>query len=249
MERVNPHVVIIIQARMESTRLPGKVMMRVLGRPLLSYLIERVRRVNNANEVVVATTEKEVDDVIEQYCQEKGVAVFRGNEENLLDRYSQAARIFEADPVVRITADCPLIDPEVIEKVIQFYLDHDYDYVGNTLTLTFPRGMDTEVFSRKTLEMAAQQAKKDNEREHVTLYIYKNPKQFKLANVPYEIDKSQYRLTVDTNEDFKLIKEIIEKLYPINPKFSLEDIITMLDENPELSKINSDVVQKSIEES
>lgn len=249
MDRDRGKVVIIIQARMESTRLPGKVLRNVLGKPLLSYLLERVLRVNNAELVVVATTEKEEDDKIFQFCRENGVSVFRGDEEDVLERYLQTAKFYQADTIVRITADCPLIDPCVIENVIQYYLENEFDYVGNTLSLTFPRGMDTEVFSREALETAALQAKEKSEREHVTLFMYKHPEMFKLANVPYKINKSEYRLTVDTEEDFQLIKLILQKLYPINPEFSLEDIIKMLDANPELPQMNTNVVQKSIEES
>jgi len=244
MERERPNIVIIIQARMESTRLPGKVLMPVLGKPLLAYLIERVRNVKNADKIIIATTKNSADDEIERFCRAQGLLVFRGSVDDVLARYRDVAILTQANVIVRITGDCPLIDPLVVDKVIQFYLDHSFDYVGNTLTLSYPRGMDTEVFSYKTLLSAFQKASRAEEREHVTLYIYQHPEQFKVANVPYITDKSGYRLTVDTKEDFILVKTIIKKLYPANPKFSLEDILTLLEQDPSLAKINSHIIQK-----
>jgi len=173
-------VVVIIQARMKSSRLPGKVMLQVLKRPLLSYLLERVGEVGTTNEMIVATGNHPDDQPIVELCQEQGIRVFRGSDEDVLDRYLQAAREYHADVVVRITADCPLIDPNIIERVIRFYLDNTYDYVSNTLVRTYPRGMDAEVFSRTTLEKTAYEAKAASEREHVTLFMYRHPEMFRL---------------------------------------------------------------------
>jgi spore coat polysaccharide biosynthesis protein SpsF len=248
MEKDKRKVVIVIQARMQSTRLPGKVLKKVLDKPLLFYLIERLRSVANADRIVVATTQSKADDAIASYCKRNDIIFYRGDEKDVLGRYCEAAKKNHADIVVRITADCPLIDPAVVDKVIKFFLDHNFDYVGNTLSLTFPRGMDTEVFSMKTLEEADLAAKLESEREHVTLYIYRHPERFKLANVSYVQDKSDYRLTVDTKEDFDLIKKIIEKLYTQNPDFTLEDILNLLEKNPKLSNINCHVAQKQIKE-
>lgn len=248
MERHVSPVVIIIQARMLATRLPGKVLKEVDGKPLLAYLLERLRRVRNADGLLVATSQNPEDQKIVAFCDKEGVPVFRGSEEDVLSRYLGAARNCGAATVVRITADCPLIDPAVVERVIAYYRDHEVDYAGNTLTLTYPRGMDTEVFSLRALEEAAQRAHLPSEREHVTLFMYTHPELFRLANVPYFNDMSKYRLTVDTQEDFNLVKSVLQELYPRNPNFTLEDILRYLEKNPEIARINAHVRQKPIEE-
>ncbi|NLX01599.1 MAG: NTP transferase domain-containing protein, partial [Syntrophomonadaceae bacterium] len=165
--------VIIDQARMTSTRLPGKVMKEVLGKPLLEYQIERLKRTNEADELVIATTTNNTDQPIVEICKRLGVAYYRGSEEDVLSRYYEAATKFGADVVVRVTSDCPLIDPTVVDKVIKHYKDNwdKYDYVSNTLTRTYPRGMDTEVFSYKVLQEVYYNAQEQPEREHVTPYI------------------------------------------------------------------------------
>ncbi|NGX43031.1 MAG: 3-deoxy-manno-octulosonate cytidylyltransferase [Chlamydiae bacterium] len=239
-------VVIIIQARMQSIRLPGKVMLKALDRPLLSYLVERLKKVHNAQDIVIATTLDPEDKAILEFAKTEGVSAYCGSTEDVLKRYLLAAQEHSTDVVVRITGDCPLIDPQVVEKVIQYFLDHDFDYVGNTLTLTYPRGMDTEVFSIKTLEDAVQNAKEKSEREHVTLFMYRHPERFRLANVSYSKNVSKYRLTLDTEEDYTLIKSILEALYPKKPNFTLEDMLRYLEENPKLSDINAHVKQKPI---
>ncbi|MFQ5729951.1 MAG: cytidylyltransferase domain-containing protein [Waddliaceae bacterium] len=248
MEDKDRKIVIIIQARMRSVRLPGKVMLKVLGRPLLSYLVERVRKVENADEVVIATTVSAEDQAIVEFCETHQHPVFRGNEEDVLDRYLQAARQYSADVIVRITADCPLIDPIVINNVIQFFLDHDYDYVSNMLTPTYPRGMDVEVFSIEVLEKTEKAAMKKSDREHVTLFMYRHPEIFRLANVPYKEDFSKYRFTVDTQEDYILIQRILEALCPTKRDFVFEDVLDLLKKNPGLAQINAHIQQKPIEE-
>lgn len=238
-------VLIIIQARMNSERLPGKVLKEVLGKPLLSYMLERVQAVPNTD-TLVATTIQPEDDAIVSLCLREGVKVFRGSQNDVLERYYQAAKENNAKVIVRVTGDCPCIDPKIIEQVIQYYQKNSYDYVSNTLQWTFPRGMDVEVFSYKILEKAYHEAKKLPEREHVTLYIYTHPEIFTLGNYARTKDASQYRLTVDTPEDFELIKRIIENLYPNNPKYSLDDIITLLEQKPEWVQINSKIKQKQV---
>lgn len=238
--------VIISQARMTSTRLPGKVLKEVLGKPLLSYQIERLQRVKSADEIVIATTTNRDDDPIVSLADDLGVAVYRGSENDVLLRYYEAAREHNANAIVRVTSDCPLIDPFVIEKVLAFYVDSrgKYDYVANTLQRTYPRGMDTEVFSMTVLATAHQQATQKPEREHVTAYIYRNHEQFRLGNVAYSSNESRHRWTVDTAEDFELIKRIIEALYPTNNCFTLEDCLQLLHRNPEWSGLNEDIEQK-----
>lgn len=239
-------VVIISQARMTSTRLPGKVLKKVLGKPLLEYQIERLRRVKLADEIVIATTVNDTDQPVVDLCQKLDVHCYRGSEDDVLSRYYEAAREYEADVVVRVTSDCPLIDPAVVDKAINHYMENDdeYDYVSNTLQRTYPRGMDTEVFSFKALQEANHLGVLKPEREHVTLYLYNNPRQFRLGNVEYGRDCSEHRWTVDTPEDFALIKNIIEGIYPDNTNFTLEDVLAHMVSFPDLKNLNKQIKQK-----
>jgi len=241
-------VAAIIQARMGSTRLPGKVLKKVLGKTLLEYQIERVKRAKTLDEIIIATTIKESDDQIVQLCQQFSIPYYRGSEEDVLSRYYEAATEFGVDVIVRLTSDCPIIDPTVIDKVVEHYLENKdrYDYVSNTLTRTYPRGLDTEVMSYEVLKKAHEEAKELVYREHVTAYIYHHPSQFKLYNVLNEKNESKHRWTVDTEEDFLLIKHILETLYPINPLFTVEDVIQILRDKPEWVEINAHVEQKKL---
>lgn len=243
-------VVIIDQARMSSTRLPGKVLKTVNGKSLLEYQIERLKRVKSADEVVIATTTNPADRSIVELCERLNVPCVCGPEEDVLARYDEAARFCQADLVVRITSDCPLIDPQVVDRVIKFFLDHNdhYDYVSNCLEESFPRGMDTEVFPVSILNEAFQEAITPADREHVTPFIYTHPQRYRLGNVSYTRDESHNRLTVDTPEDFELIAKIIESLYPVNPHFSLEDILSLIRRNSHWTLINSAVRQKRLDE-
>lgn len=237
--------VIIVQARMTSTRLPGKVLKTVLGKSLLEYMIERLSRVKLADEIVIATTTNSTDQPIINLCEKLSVSHYRGSEEDVLARYYGAATEHKADVVVRVTSDCPIIDPQVIDEVIQRYLDlKQYDYVSNGLSRSFPRGMDTEVFSYAALQEAFLEAAEQPDREHVTPFIYRHPERYRLANVLYAQDQSRHRWTVDTMEDFVLIREIIEALYSINPEFSLADVLALMEKNPDWSMINAHVEQK-----
>lgn len=213
-------IYIIVQARMSSTRLPGKVMMEVLGKPLLEYQLERLQRTERP--IIVATTTNEIDDPIISLCEKMDVPTYRGDEHDVLSRYYEAAIQAHADTIVRITADCPLIDPDVIEKVIRYYLDHDVAYVSNSVERSYPKGMDTEVFSIDLLKQAYAHAKAAGEREHVTPYMYTH---FPIKSVFYSSDLSDLRLTVDYQEDFEVVKSVIEELYPKNPEFTLEEIL------------------------
>lgn len=238
--------VIIVQARMTSTRLPGKILKKVLGKPLLAYQAERLLRVRLADQVVIATTKNDEDEAIVDFCEEQSLSFFRGSEEDVLSRYYGAAISYGADVVVRVTSDCPLIDPAVIDDVIGFYLKNfeKYDYVSNTFKRTFPRGMDTEVFSFRALKTAYLEAETIPDREHVTPFIYKNKERYNVANVSHSSDQSRHRWTVDTLEDFELVRRILERLYPEKPLFTLEDIIAVMEENPDWFNINSNVEQK-----
>ena len=239
-------IVIIVQARMTSTRLPGKVLKKVLDKPLLEYQLDRLKRVKLANEIVIATTINRTDLPIIELCDRLSVPYFRGSENDVLARYHGAAKEHHADVVVRITSDCPLIDPQVIDKVIQFYLDYryKYDYVSNCLERTYPRGMDTEVFSFLALHQAFVEATEQPDREHVTPFIHMQPERYRLAQIVYSDNQSSHRWTVDTADDFELIKRILEALYPKIKKFTLEDCLDLLKRYPDWSLINAHVEQK-----
>lgn len=237
---------IIVQARMGSSRLEGKVLKTVGGKPLLEYELERLRRAKLADSVRVATTTHARDEAIVLFCARLGVPVFRGSEEDVLSRYYHAAKEAELHTVVRVTADCPLIDPAVIDSVIAyFYKDGTFDYVSNTLTRSFPRGMDTEVFTFKALEKSHHEADAQPDREHVTPYIYRHPEIFRIGEVLSGRDLGGHRWTVDTDDDFKLIHHMLEALYPSRPAFSMDDALELLERHPEWRVLNAHVRQKA----
>lgn len=230
--------VAIIQARMASTRLPGKVMMEVAGKPLLGHVIGRARRARTLDLVAVATSDRQTDDIVSQFCAGAEIPCFRGSEEDVLDRYYKGAKHFGADAIVRLTADCPLLDPVVIDRVVAVFRWGDFDYVSNTLEPTYPDGSDTEVFGRETLERAWGEARLKSEREHVTPYIWKNPALFRLANVRSEQDLSHLRWTVDEPEDLEFVRRVYGYLGS-TMAFGMADILALLREHPELSSINT----------
>ncbi|MDR1516346.1 MAG: glycosyltransferase family protein [Synergistaceae bacterium] len=240
----------IIQARMTSTRLPGKILMEVLGKPLLQYELERVRKIKSLDRIVVATTMNASDDPVADFCETLGQPFFRGSEMDVLSRFYETAAGYGADAVVRFTADCPLIDPDISERAVRHYLDNkdNLDYCAVDVKETprpFPRGTDTEAFSMRALAEACREAVSPSEREHVTLFIYNRLERYRAVWLPAERDLSGYRLTVDTPEDFELIRAVIERLYPINQDFRLKDVIELLDSNPDLSLLNATVKQKT----
>ncbi|WP_153722651.1 cytidylyltransferase domain-containing protein [Sporosarcina cascadiensis] len=241
-------IVAIIQARMTSTRLPGKVLKKVMDKTLLEYQLERVSRSQLINEIIVATTTNETDDPIVNLCKQLGYTTYRGSEEDVLSRYYGAAMDAKAEVVVRLTSDCPLIDPAVIDQVIQLFIDNcpNVDYVSNTLERTYPRGMDTEVMSMNALIKAYRKATLESDREHVTAYIYSNESEYSLLNLKSSEVLSQYRWTVDTIEDFELIQRILMELYPFNNNFSQKDIIDLLTNHHDWSLINAHIEQKEM---
>lgn len=228
--------VAIIQARVGSTRLPGKVLKEICGKPMLWYVIERVKRAKLINEIVVATTTNAEDDEIVKIAEQCRVKTFRGSEDDVLDRYYRAAKEFKADVVVRITADCPLIDPEIVDKTVEFFLKGDFDYVSNTVRPTFPDGLDVEVFSFDALKKAWENATKLSEREHVTPYIRKHPEKFKIGSFEAEHDLSHLRWTVDREEDLRFVREVYERIG--KEIFHMQDVLELLREHPELAEIN-----------
>jgi len=234
----------IIQARMGSTRLPGKVLNNIAGKPMLWHLINRLQRSVFIEKIIVATTTNEIDCPILDVAEKSGVESFAGSEHDVLDRYYQAAKKFHADIIVRITADCPLIDPRVTDRVIQCYLENKgkVDYVSTGIPPTYPDGLDTEVFSFTALEKAWKEAKSQSEREYVTSYIWKNKQIFRLANVANEEDLSYMRWTVDEDRDFLFITEIYKGLYRgENEIFYMEDVVNFLKTYPKLMSINQGI--------
>lgn len=233
---------------MLSTRLPGKVLRPILGRPMLALMIERLRRVQNVAAIMIATTVDPSCDAIEALAREMGVGCFRGSEADVLDRVLQAARAAEADLIVETTGDCPLIDPAVIDTVLAAFLAGGTDYAANILPPTWPRGMDVQVFPRAVLERVAQLTDDPADREHVSLYIYEHPEIFRLRNVVSGLpaDAATLRLTVDTPEDYALVTRIYEALYPDNPCFGMTEILTLFAAQPELREINGAVQQKAV---
>ncbi|QGQ93526.1 acylneuraminate cytidylyltransferase [Paenibacillus psychroresistens] len=240
--------VAIIQARMGSTRLPGKVMMQLMDRSVLGHVINRLQQVKFIDEIIVATSTLQMDDVIEDEAIKCGVSVFRGSEQDVLSRYYEAAIRANAEIIVRVTSDCPLIDPETTALIIEAFLQSDLDYLTNKLVKTFPRGLDTEVFTMGALNEAYNKAVKPEQREHVTPYIYQNPDQFKFNFYKGEVDHSQHRWTLDTPEDWELISEIFKRLYHPGQIFSLNACLDLMDKHPELVEINRHIHQKELDE-
>ena len=239
-------VVAIIQARMGSARLPGKVLKDLAGDTVLARVVNRTRRATLIDEVVVATSVLPADDLIVRDCERLGVACFRGDEADVLDRYYRAAQRFAADVIVRITSDCPLIDPEITDKTVAAFLDSCPAYASNTLVRTYPRGLDTEVVSLDAVSRAWEAARKPYEREHVTPYIYQHPAEFKLVSVTEDADHSGHRWTLDTPEDLEFVRAICGR-FKDHPSFLWRDVLGLLDREPELMELNRSVQQKHIQ--
>jgi len=235
---------LIVQARMTSTRLPGKVLLPLAGEPMLTRLIERLRRVKRSDGIVIATTANASDDPIAALCAQLGVPCHRGSEHDVLSRYADAARLHGADVVVRITSDCPLIDPALVDRVIAVYEEGDSDYASNMLPPTWPYGMAVEVFSAAALQQAHAEATQAAEREHVTPFLYWHPERYRLRNVASPVDLSHHRWTVDTPEDYELVRRLFETLVPKHPEFTQDHILALLDAHPDWLTINQHVQQK-----
>ena len=238
----------IDQASMGSTRLPGKVLRHILGKPMMWYLVECLKKSQFINEIIIATTAEEADNSIIALAQRCKVKSFSGSEEDVLDRFFQASKRNKLKVIVRICSDCPLLTTEVIDKVIKYYLDHkeDLDYVSNFLKPSYPLGLGVEVFSTETLERCWAEAKEPYQREHVTAYIYEHPNLFRLGNVRYNRDLSHLRLTVDTKEDLRFVREVYLRLYKDGRHFSMGDILNLFKKEPKLLKINSHIKQKGL---
>lgn len=237
-------VVSIVQARMGSRRLPGKVLEDIAGEPMLARVMDRLGRSHALDRTVVATTEEPIDEPIVELGRTCGWTVHRGPEEDVLERFRQVIEKTGADPVVRITADCPFIDPAIVDHVIGAYeAASNIDYCSNTIQpRTFPRGMDTEVIARSALLEASSEATLPSEREHVTPFIRNQPDRFTIKPVHHETDLSEHRLTVDEEQDLELAREVYSRIGTENP--SMMDVIDFLEAHPEIARTNDDVQQK-----
>ena len=232
----------IVQARMGSSRLPGKVMMKIDDKnPIIHYVLEQLKHCNFLDEIIVATTVLKEDNVIENFVRKNNIKCFRGSEQDVLDRYYQCAKNYSLSAVVRITSDNPLVDPDIIDKIVTLFKTNDYDYVSNEQPPTFPLGYAVEVFSFSALETAWKKAELPSEREHVTFYFWKNMDKFKCFRADLTYNRSNYRLTVDYFEDFLLVSKILEALYSEDKFFSMNDILEFLDQNPDIFQINNKI--------
>jgi len=233
---------------MKSTRLPGKNLLPILGRPMLEMLVERLRRCTSLAGIVVATTSDATDDAIEAVARRLGVACFRGSMDDVLDRVLRAARSVDADVIVEVTGDCPLCDPLMVDQMVATYLAKGVDYVGNFRPNSYPLGMAVQVFATEVLAEVERLTNDPADREHVSLYIYEHPERFSLHNIASGLAEKyrHYRLTVDTPEDFALVSRVFEALHPLDPAFGLAEVLAFLDRNPALLDLNSSVRQKAV---
>lgn len=241
-------IISTIEARFASSRLPGKTLLKICGKPTLELIIERLKRSKFIDEVVVATTVNPDCNPIVDLAKRLGVGFYRGSEDDVLDRVLQATKHYKADIIVEITGDETLIDPKIVDQVIEFYLSNDFDYVSNILNRRYPRGLDTQVFATSILEEVSQLTNDPADRENVSLYIYEHPERYKLGSVeaPEELNHPDWRWTLDTKEDFRFLKAIYETLYSIKKDFDSYDVLGFLKKNPQILEINKDVCQKAV---
>jgi len=242
----------IIQARMGSSRLSGKVMMKVdNNKSVLSYVVNQLKHCNLLDKIIIAITNLSEDEKIVEFANKLEIPYFRGNPTDVLDRYYQCAKKFSISTIIRITSDDPLIDPTIVDQIIEKFNSSSFDYITNCRPRTYPQGTEAEIFSFSTLETAWQNAKKPSEREHVTPYLFNNPKKFKIFNIEYSKNISHLRWTVDMEQDLQFVKAVVSKI-PKRP-ILMKDIISLLEKEPDLVNINKDYIMdegylKSIKE-
>lgn len=231
----------IIQARVSSTRLPGKVLENFSGNTLLGHIINRLAYSKYISNIIVATTTNPADDALVEWLELNKVSYFRGNESDVLNRYFEAAKKFNASHIARITSDDPFKDPEIIDAVASLYLEESLDFAFNNKPPSFAEGLDTEIFSFRALSLAEENAKDPFEREHVTQFFYRNPEKFKQKNLLSPIDFSQFRWTIDTLEDMTMAKVVYEALYKPGKIFLTNEILSLIESRPEIAQINQGV--------
>ena len=231
-------ITVMIQARTGSSRLAGKVLSQIENKPMIWHVINRVKKIESVQQIALITTKGESDQVLLDIAKNEDIIGFAGDTTNVLNRHYQCALKISADPIIRITSDCPIIDPYLVEEMLQFFLTHNYDYVSNIHPATYPDGLDVEIFSFQTLEKTFLDAKLNSEKEHVTPYMEKHPELFNIFNFENNEDLSHIRLTVDQKEDLELIQNLYSVMSPKND-FGLNEIKDVFSKNPELFKINS----------
>lgn len=240
-------ILIIVQARLSSSRLPGKVLKKILGKPMLEHQLQRLSHVSTPHRLIVATSENREDEAIATLCEQLNIDCYRGDLDDVLARYYQAAMSVNdhnnVKHIVRITGDCPLIDAEIIDKVISLYLHKEVDYCSNCAPATLPDGLDVEIFKLSALKLAHEKAIKPSEREHVTLFIRNNPNMFTCENFTYKKDLSHLRWTVDEPEDFDFVTQVYQNLYQHKANFMLKEVLSLLESKPSLKKINSQFIR------
>ena len=231
--------VAIIQARMSSTRLPGKIFQEIAGKPMLTHVIERAKAAGVFDTIIIATSTDPSDDVVETFCKDQGHLCVRGSLKDVLKRYAKAATAAKADVITRLTADCPLLDPAVIRRIVQAFDPQKHDYVSNVIKRTYPKGLDTEVFSRKALVTTEKNAKLPHEREHVTKYIHAHPELFRIHHVKQKDNLSELRWTVDMPDDLAFVRAVYDELK--TDLFGQEEILALLKRHPHIQKINAGI--------
>jgi spore coat polysaccharide biosynthesis protein SpsF len=239
-------IVATIEARMTSSRLPGKVMLKVLNKPILSYLVERLKTIKCIDEIILATTTNKTDDVLEIFAKEYNISCFRGSENNVLDRVINAGKKANADIIVEITGDCPIIDPSIVDQTIKIFINNNVHYVSNNHIRSYPDGMDVQVFKLQTLINSSKLTNDELDQEHVTLFIRNHPELFSKINLiaPFDLHWPELGITLDEESDFELLKKIIENFENKNKNFSCHDIIEFLISNPSLLELNKTVLRK-----
>ncbi len=248
MTQRGQRVVGIIQARMGSTRLPGKVLLDLCGETVLAKVVRRLSRASRIERMVVATTTSCADAAVVGESRRLGVEYFRGSEDDVLDRYCRAAKAFSAEAVVRITCDCPLIDPTLVDEVIRQFSDQNADFACNVLPRMYPRGLDTEVFTNAALDKASKLADLPHQREHVTPLFYERRDLFRFVAVPGELDYSSYRWTLDTPEDLELIRAIYS-YFNDRADFGWREVLALMEQSPDLANLNAHITQRPVRQS
>lgn len=238
----------IIQARVSSSRLPNKIFAQISGKPLIWHAVDRLKRSKRITKIAVATTTNPADDVLEKWCRENKIEVFRGSEEDVLSRYFHAAKSMGAETIVRITSDDPFKDPEIIDSVIGMFEKNKLDFAYNNNPPSFPEGLDVEVFSMEALERAQAESRDPYEREHVTQYFYRHPEKFRQMNLANKEDRSSLRWTIDTKEDLGMARAVYAELYEEGKIFLMGDILRLIRERPEIATMNSGVKRSAMYE-
>ena len=235
----------IVQARMSSTRFPGKVLEDLQGAPMIIRQLERIQRATSLDQVVVATTTDPSDDPLVEILEQAHIQYVRGDLDDVLGRFIKVIDEFNPEVVIRLTADCPLASPQVIDEVVTAFLNSDVDYLSNTMKPTYPDGIDVEVVRPEALRFVDATTQDQPEREHVTLGVYRRPEIFQIRNIVNDIDLSSLRWTVDTPEDFSFVKAVYAELFPANPEFEMSDVLDYLDRHPERSRTDQDAVRNA----